>query len=286
MKKSLLFISMLFAGATTGFAQKSMCTPDTSINKTSSTPNFLPDTSTVMVQTQGGTFNQTFTVYVPVNVEFLLPSQTPGNPPTKVTATLDAVTIDSISGIPAGFTLVKGSDTIQAGDIGCFTLSGTMPMTNDIMYHFGVYITPYGNLTGQMATFIQLAGGSPALPDALALAGGALPPVANYKVKVGNPVITPTVGIHDFSLNGAFNVNQNIPNPFDGSTTINFNAAGNGNIDFTVTDVLGRQVYDTNINATLGANTFVFTTDLANGTYFFSLSDGTNTVTKKMVVTK
>jgi Secretion system C-terminal sorting domain len=283
MKKSLLFISMLVAGATTGFAQKSACTPDSSINQTTATPNFLPDTSTVMVQTQGGAFNQTFTVYIPVNVTFQLPPRPPATTPTNVTATLDAVTIDSISGIPAGFTLVKGSDTIKAGTIGCFTLSGTMPMTNDIMYHFGVMITPYGNLTGQFATLIQLAGASPVLPDALSLAGGALPPVANYKVKVGNPVIT---GVQDFSLNGNFNVNQNIPNPFDGSTTINFNAAGNGTIDFTVTDVLGRQVYDTNINATVGSNTFMFTTDLANGTYFFSLSDGKNTVTKKMVVTK
>lgn len=95
-----------------------------------------------------------------------------------------------------------------------------------------------------------------------------------------------SVGIEDFSLSGGLTVNQNKPNPFDNSTTINFNTSIGGTIDFIVTDVLGRQVYDTNINATAGDNTFIFTTDLANGTYFFSLSDGTNTVTKKMVITE
>ena len=281
MKKSLLFISMLVAGATTGFAQKSASVPNALLDTTATAPTFLPSDTIVMVQTMGGSFSQVFSVYIPTNLS--MPISLQGQSQT-VTASLDSVHIDSISGVPPGFTLTCGTPScmVKGGQKGCFTLTGTMPMTNNILYKLGVMITPYGQLTGQFASFAQLAGISSALPDALALVG-AMPAAATYKVEVGTPVIT---GIQDFSLNGAFNVNQNIPNPFDGSTAINFNAAGNGNINFIVTDILGRQVYDTNINASVGANTFVFTTDLANGSYFFSLSDGKNTITKKMVINK
>jgi hypothetical protein len=279
MKKSLLFISMLVAGAFASFAQKTACTPNPLIDTAATTIQFLPDSNVVITANINALFTQVVTVFVPTNTSFDTP------PPVStyiksINATVDSIKIDTITGLPAGVSYSCGKCVMYANQPYCLTISGTMPNVNNILYKLSIKGSPYGQLN---PTIVSQSQGflKPNIED-----NGTFTkklPLAGYKVKVGNPVIT---GINNFSLNGSFNVSQNIPNPFDGSTTINFNATGNGNIDFTVTDILGRNVYDTNINATLGSNTFVFTTDLANGTYFFSLSDGKNTVTRKMVISK
>ncbi len=282
MKKSLLFISILVTGANAGFAQstpKAACTPDPLINTTATTIQFLPDSNVVITANINALFTQVVTVFATKNITLASPKAIAAFIPS-INATVDSIKIDTITGLPAGVSYNCGKCVIYANQPYCLTISGTMPNVNNILYKLSIKGSPYGQLdsaiVNQSQGFLK-----PNIED-----NGTFTkklPLAGYKVKVGNPVIT---GINNFSLNGSFNVSQNIPNPFDGSTTINFNATGNGNIDFTVTDVLGRNVYDTNINATLGANTFVFTTDLANGTYFFSLSDGKNAVTRKMVITQ
>lgn len=255
------------------------CNLDPNIDITATSPQILPDTNTVMIQTPGGAFSKTFTIFMPLNA--ILSIQ--GN---DIAADVDSVHIEDLTGIFSGFTKVCGTPNcmIKGGEVGCFTLTGTMPMTDNILYGLSVTLNPYGTITSVPPAFSLFITPPADIQTTLNAFGGSalLPPLATYKVQVGTPVIS---GIESFDLNG-FDVSQNNPNPFDASTVINFTCPVSGKVNFAVTDVLGRQVYDTNINATAGANTFTFTTDLTSGTYFFSLSDGTHTITRKMIVTE
>jgi hypothetical protein len=92
-----------------------------------------------------------------------------------------------------------------------------------------------------------------------------------------------TVGIEAFSFD-KFDLKQNTPNPFNGSTTIQFNCTTNEKVNFDVFDMLGREMYSDKINAESGVNIITYTSKLESGTYFYSISNGKNRITKRMIV--
>lgn len=252
-----------------------ICNPDPNIPTTGTQPTILPVVTDTIIKTPGATFDQTFTIYVPSNFDFQ-----PAGAPLSVQGVMDSVHIDGVTGIPPTFTVTCGTPNcmVYGGQVACFKVVGPMPNVDDTLYQFDITISPYGVITGP-APILTL------LPSTKIEDNVSNQALASYAVKVGNPPPPVIIGIESFDVNG-FNVSQNSPNPFDASTVINFTCPISGKVGFVVTDVLGRQVYDTSINATAGANTFTFSTDLASGTYFFSISDGTNTITRKMVITE
>lgn len=201
---------------------------------------------------------------------------------------MDSIVFGPVSTIP-GLTFTPGypGGAAYPNSLYCYSISGNIPATDNVMHQMNIVQTPYGRVHAYLGALSADLGttdcpigtlNTPLGPQAIDLTNTA---VDSIMIQVGTPI-----GIADFDVSLGFNVSQNSPNPFDGSTTITFNCAVSGTATFVVTDVLGRQVYDTNINATAGSNTFTYSTDLANGTYFFSLSDGTNTITRTMVVSE
>lgn len=83
-----------------------------------------------------------------------------------------------------------------------------------------------------------------------------------------------------------FDLGQNAPNPFTENTEITFSSTINETIQFTVIDVLGREVYSIEINAAIGENKISFNGRLDAGTYFYSVSNDNYRATKKMVVSE
>ncbi len=86
-----------------------------------------------------------------------------------------------------------------------------------------------------------------------------------------------------------FTLAQNYPNPFNPSTTIEFNIPQIGDVKLTVYDILGKEI-NTLINKNLNAGNYSVNFDgtgLSSGIYFYTLNyNGTQTITKKMVLTK
>ena len=90
------------------------------------------------------------------------------------------------------------------------------------------------------------------------------------------------------SVPSSFDVSQNYPNPFNPSTSIKVNLAHSGVMSLTVYNILGQAVrvvdvgfkqageyvYDVNMN------------NLASGVYLYTLQQGTNSITKKMMLLK
>jgi hypothetical protein len=81
-----------------------------------------------------------------------------------------------------------------------------------------------------------------------------------------------------------FSLGQNTPNPFSGSTTVNFQLAKDVNSAlFTVTDIMGRVISSEKVETTAGKHS-VNINSLASGVYYYSLNINGNVVTKKMIV--
>jgi hypothetical protein len=86
----------------------------------------------------------------------------------------------------------------------------------------------------------------------------------------------------------AFSLEQNFPNPFNPVTTIKYDLVEYGNVKLTVYDILGREVeilvneqqqpgrYEVSWNAS----------NFASGIYFYTLTSGDFTSTRKLILLK
>ncbi|NOS85787.1 MAG: T9SS type A sorting domain-containing protein [Ignavibacteria bacterium] len=101
--------------------------------------------------------------------------------------------------------------------------------------------------------------------------------------------ITPTgINQNGNEIPASFNLSQNYPNPFNPTTNINFAIPVNGFVKLVVFDMLGREVA-TIINNEMTAGSYVAdfnAASLASGIYFYKLTSGDFTSTKKMILVK
>jgi len=94
------------------------------------------------------------------------------------------------------------------------------------------------------------------------------------------------VGVNDSYTETSFEVSQNYPNPVNGQTyfTVKLNAAAD--LSLEVYSLTGQMVNSANYGyKTAGTHTLTINAnDLASGVYFYTVSTGTNKVTRKMIV--
>lgn len=85
--------------------------------------------------------------------------------------------------------------------------------------------------------------------------------------------------------NAGFALLQNVPNPFQGLTTVQFTLPENGKATLTVFDVAGRAVKTVNGNFAKGFNQVEFNSnELPAGVLYYQLTAGNFSATKKMIV--
>jgi hypothetical protein len=81
---------------------------------------------------------------------------------------------------------------------------------------------------------------------------------------------------------------QNIPNPASNNTTISFTLKESANIQFSLFDVAGKKLISLNKGNQLAGN-HQFKLDvstLSSGTYFYTISSGSHSLTNKMSISK
>jgi hypothetical protein len=85
-----------------------------------------------------------------------------------------------------------------------------------------------------------------------------------------------------------FSLNQNNPNPFNPSTVISYNIPSASKVTLDVYDVLGRHIQSLiDDYQEQGSHSIVFNaSNLSSGVYFYRLSAGSYTATKRMVLIK
>jgi hypothetical protein len=85
-----------------------------------------------------------------------------------------------------------------------------------------------------------------------------------------------------------FSLSQNYPNPFNPSTHFEFRIADFGLVNLTIYDALGREV-ETIVNENLKPGTYKVdwnATKYPSGVYFYRITAGEFTDTKKMILIK
>ena len=90
------------------------------------------------------------------------------------------------------------------------------------------------------------------------------------------------------SLPTAYSLEQNFPNPFNPSTKINFSLPVEGFVTLDVYNSIGQKV-TTLVNETKSAGTYAVdfdASDLTSGIYFYKISSGNFSETKKMILLK
>jgi len=105
----------------------------------------------------------------------------------------------------------------------------------------------------------------------------------NFSASITAVESIPTTIPNKFELYNAY------PNPFNPSTNIKFNLAQNGNVSLKVYNMVGqlvRTIVD-NIYSNKGEHEYNVNMDnLSSGVYFYTLTQGAQTITKKMVLLK
>jgi hypothetical protein len=178
------------------------------------------------------------------------------------------VKIDSIVGIPAGFSYSTNPSNgiFPGGSYGC------------------------ANFTG-LATAGQELGG----PNS----DGAYPIVIHFTATVmvfsapqDFPATKTGYILHIQAANNVpsvtgvnFTVSQSAPNPADSKADFIYTNPTNGNVQFTLYNILGENVRSTTLSATKGENRYSLnTSDLPAGVYLYTFRSGASTVTRRMTV--
>jgi hypothetical protein len=98
-------------------------------------------------------------------------------------------------------------------------------------------------------------------------------------------VTTPPNSVTEPNAAGV-SLGQNVPNPANGTTTVNYSLQNEGEVTFTITDVTGKVVYTSNEGTKQTGNhaITVNTENLSNGVYFYTVTVNGVGSTQKMTV--
>jgi hypothetical protein len=84
-----------------------------------------------------------------------------------------------------------------------------------------------------------------------------------------------------------FDVSQNSPNPFSAITDITFNMPSNGFVEFKLVNLIGKEIIRQVMEADPGRNNIRFDgSDFMPGVYVYSISNGSQTLTRRMIISK
>ncbi len=245
MKKQLLVITLFIASV---FSMNAQCVINTSLTA----PGFYPDSLTgIAGATVAVPYNEDIQYRIPLSYTFF------GFPASVVEGV-----IDSISGLPLGFTpTYNPGSAVLADNNGCMRISGTPVAGQELggPNSDGVY---------PLIIHYTLTLSSPF---------GPIPaPVTNTYYRL---VISPTVGLT--TLLNKQNMSVSFPNPANENMAIEFVSAGTKSYSLEVFNYLGQSVAKQTGNAKEGVNKIDFkTSSLANGTYIYRLTAGSSSSSK------
>lgn len=84
-----------------------------------------------------------------------------------------------------------------------------------------------------------------------------------------------------------FEVEQNSPNPFTDYTQIEYASPVQGFMEFKIVNLIGKEIFHRVMETEAGRNTIRFEgDDFTPGVYIYSLSNGSQTITRRMVISK
>ena len=236
----------------------------------------VPDTSTETIY-NGDTITLLKSVEPNVAYESIIQVRVPkdtvvdymGN---TVLADFDNVSLDSVSNMPSGlgYACNPFSCVFNGQSDGCVKISGTVATSDTGVYRLVLNITANMLVNG----FLPVA---QAVQDStFLLAVGVVPDTSGGSGSGVNAMI-----FKDITQLDVF------PNPLQDEGSVSFYVKERSDIEFRIIDMLGNLVNKRSIKSAHGLKTLsVNTKEYSNGVYFISLTNGHDTVTKKVMINR
>ena len=259
MKRKLLSGTILVLLAGMGFTQTCATDPLYADSVFGIWPDTLENFPCVK---PGDPYSEDLQFKMPTEASQVDPNQYPPGVP------INWIRLDDVSGLPGGISYLTNAagsappDQWDGGTQGCASIFGTAP-TTEATHDVVIEVTGEINVGGFISEVPLTFGGYRIVVDANC---NTTPGI----VKVGEM---------------RFELKQNQPNPFTGSTVINYHSMVSANFDFVVTNLLGEVILSKQVTAGYGNNTIEMSSEnLPDGIYTYSLTYGSDVATKRMIV--
>ena len=190
---------------------------------------------------------------------------------------VDSMELISLTGLPNGLSYgCDISSCMLPGDfLTCAYLQG---ITNDPV---GIY--PIDILVNLYTHGTILLGGLFPVPVSTDLYSGtgSYEELPGYKV-----VINGGASSVEMYKSNTLSLLQNFPNPSNGKTTIQFNTPFVENVEFSITDVFGRNIYRKKLSSAIGLNTINIDQKILPGIYIYSIRTKDGLLSRHMIVSE
>ncbi len=256
MKKTLLFLTFAFVIAFASAQSSSGCSPDPQYTSA----GIYPDTATGLAAGYvGQNYIQNITIITPLDTSIDVLGQTVG-------VTIDSIVLTSVIGLPSGFDYTCDPPNCQfpGGSTKCAELySTTAPDASLIGVHDIVFETSsYASNVPFVGTYVQ---------DDV---------IDYYYIEI----FAATSTINQFD-NTTFELKGVYPNPSVNQAKIQFVSGAPADMVFKMYNLLGEEIESQIISSSIGVNTiYVNTSSYADGVYLYSINNGHQLLTKRMVV--
>ena len=250
MKNFFLTLTLAFAF----FGAQAQCTPDPQFTIAGIYPDSATGLPNAMV---GQAYNQVITIISPVDTSTVILGQT-------IPVTIQTIELESVTGLPPSFSYdCATTDCIFAGgSTSCAVLSSPSPTITEIGSHQIIMNTTTTVDAGLFGIQTQ--------NDV----------VDYYYINVTNA--TSVINrFNDFT----FELKDIFPNPVNNNSKIQFILGNSAAVVFTVFNYLGEKIEEKNIAASRGVNNIeISAKDYANGMYLYSINNGIQLVSKRMII--
>ena len=250
MKKILLTLTLAiaFVGA------QAQCTPDPQFNIVGIYPDSTTGLTGAMV---GQAYNEVITIISPVDTSTVILGQT-------ISVTIQTIELTSVTGLPPSFSYDCATTNciFAGGSTSCAVLTSAGPTSAEIGSHQVIMNTTTTVDAGLFGIQTQ--------NDV----------VDYYYINVSNA--TSVINrFNDFT----FELKDVYPNPVNSNAKIQFISGNSADVVFSVFNYLGEKIEERNIAASRGVNDIeISAKDYANGMYLYSINNGIQVVSKRMII--
>ncbi len=251
MKKNLLILIFVFAN----FFVNAQCAPDAQFTA----PGIYPDTATGLdAAIVGQPYNQVITIISPLDTSIVYNG-------IPIPVTIQTIELTSFTGLPQNFAYdcLAPNCIFDGGSTSCAVLYSTSdPTATDI----GSY-----QLIMTTTTTVDAGLGIPITQDDI---------IDYYYLDIMNA--TSTI---NYIENTTFELKEVYPNPVKNNAKIQYVLGSENDIYFELHNLLGEKVDSKLIKSQRGVNTFyVNVSNLTDGVYLYSITNGDIIQTKKMII--
>ena len=250
MKNFFLTLTLAFAFV----GAQAQCTPDPQFTIAGIYPDSATGLPNAMV---GQAYNEVITIISPVDTSTVILGQT-------ISVTIQTIELTSVTGLPPSFSYDCATTNciFAGGSTSCAVLTSAGPTSAEIGSHQVIMNTTTTVDAGLFGIQTQ--------NDV----------VDYYYINVSNA--TSVINrFNDFT----FELKDVYPNPVNSNAKIQFISGSSANVVFSVFNYLGEKIEERNIAASRGVNNIeISAKDYANGMYLYSINNGIQVVSKRMII--